>query len=224
MSRLERLAPLTGVVVVVFTVVAFVLAGDSPDFTDDPQAIADYYADDPGKLQVAFYIDAVGTFFLIWFAGSVRTALRTAEGGLGRLSAVSFGGAVVAGAMFLAYDAANIAAAFRADEDGAIDPAVAASLWDVGGVFLGMGGAIASAVFVTAAAVVALRRRAVLPVWFAWASVALAIVLVSPFGWVGLIGFLLWVLIVSVMLYVAQGRAAPAAPIATASPSTQPPA
>jgi hypothetical protein len=212
-STLERLAPLSGVLVVVLTVAALIIIGEQPDFVDEPDAVAEFYADDPGKLLGGFYVDALASLLVIWFAGSVRSALRVAEGGDGRLSAVSFGGGVAAAVLFLAYDAVNLAAAFRADEDGAIDPAVAASLNDVSGLMLA-GGAMASAVFIGAAALVALRRRAVLPAWFAWISIPLAILLVSPFGYIGLFGLLPWILIASIVLYIGQRRAAPAAPAA----------
>jgi hypothetical protein len=225
MSNLERYAPLTGVVVVILTVVGLILTGEGPDFIGDPEEIADYYADDSGKLIGGYFIDALSAFFLIWFAGSVRVALRAVEGAMGRLSAVAFGGAVAAAAMFLLFDISNMAAAFRADEDGAIDPTVAASLYDLGSVALGIGGAIASAVFVAATAVVALRGRAVIPAWFAWVSLVLALaLLIGPIAWAALIGFLAWILILSIALFIAEGRAAepgPAGPApGAAGPST----
>jgi hypothetical protein len=212
MSTLERLAPLSGVLVVVLTVASLIIVGEQPDFVDEPDAVAEFYADDPGKLIGGFYVDALGSVILIWFAGSVRSALRVAEGGEGRLSAVSFGGGIAAAVLFLAYDAINLAGAFRADEDGAIDPAVAASLNDVSSLMLGGGAAMASAIFIAAAALVALRRRAVLPAWFAWISIPLAILLISPFGFIGLFGLLPWILIASIVLYMGQRESAPGTP------------
>jgi hypothetical protein len=207
-SNLERYAPLTGVVVVILMVVAFIMAGEPPDFVGDPEEIAEYYADDSGKLIGAYFIDALGAFFLIWFAGSVRVALRAVEEPMGRLSAVAFGGAVAAAAMFLLFDIANMAAAFRADEDGAIDPVVAASLFDLGNIAFGIGAAIAASVFVAATALVALRSRAVIPAWFAWVSLLLALVLlIGPIAWAALIGFVIWILVMSIVLFMAQGRA-----------------
>jgi hypothetical protein len=212
MSRLERLAPLSGVLVVLLTIASFIIVGEQPDFIDEPDAVAEFYADDPGKLIAGFYVDALGSVLLILFAGSVRSALRTAEGGEDRLAAVSFGGGVAAAVMFLVYDMLNLAGAFRADEDGAIDPAVAATLNDASSLVLGIGGAMASAIFIGAAALVALRRRAVLPAWLAWISLPLAILLISPFGFIGLLGILLWILIVSIVLFLAERERAPAVP------------
>jgi hypothetical protein len=205
MARLERLAPLTGLAVVVLTVVAFILIGeDAPDFIDDPQAVADYYAGDTGKLIAGYYLISLAGAFLVWFAGSIRRALRIAEGGDGRLAAISFGGGVLSATMLIAGAMANLAGVFRADEDGAIDPTVAASLNDLSGLFLGIGSAIGAAVMIGAAAVVSLRTSAALPTWLAWLSVPLALLLASPFGFIGLLPYLLWILIVSILLYRGQ--------------------
>ena len=220
MSRLERLAPLTGVVFVALIIVSLILiAEDAPDFVEEPREVADYYAGNTGRLIAGFYIGALANVFLIWFAGSLRSALRSAEGGEGRLAAVAFGGGVAAAVLFIASDWINLAAVFRADEDGAIDPAVAASLNDVAGGFLGGGAALALGVLVAAAAVIALRSGSILPRWLAWISLALAVLLVSPVGYIGTAIAALWVVIVSVMLYVRQGPSESAG----VSPAATPP-
>jgi hypothetical protein len=47
MSRLERSAPLTGVVFVVLVIVSLILISkDAPDFVDERGEAADYYAGD----------------------------------------------------------------------------------------------------------------------------------------------------------------------------------
>jgi hypothetical protein len=142
---------------------------------------------------------------------STRSELEVEWGGDDRLGAVqhlelcvAFGGGVTAAVLFIASDWINLAAVFRADGDGAIDPAVAASLSDVAGGFLGGGAALGIGVLVAAAAVVALRSNAVLPRWLAWISLALAVLIVSPVGYIRTAIAAIWLLIVSVTLYLCQ--------------------
>lgn len=202
-SAWERRGILMGVVAVVLTVAGFIVAGSSPDFLDDPQKIADYYAGDSGKVMAAAYIGLLGTGALIWFLGELRARLFVAEGAGGRLTGIAFGGGLVAASMFLLVDMANLAGAIRADEDGKIDPGVAATLWDVSGLAIAAAG-FALAVLVVATAMIAFRTG-VLPRWLAWLSILLGIALLTPWNWLAAVVGLLWVLVVSISLYVRSG-------------------
>ena len=108
----------------------------------------------------------IRTAALIWFLGELWARLRSAEGGNGRLSGIAFGGGLVAAAMFLLVDMVNLAGAIRADEDGKIDPGVAATLYDVSGLSIAAA-AFALSVLAFATAAVAFRTG-VLPRWLAW--------------------------------------------------------
>jgi hypothetical protein len=60
-----------------------------------------YYADEQGGIQASMVLLTAALFFFIWFLGSLRSALREAEGGTGRVSSIAFaGGLVSAGALF----------------------------------------------------------------------------------------------------------------------------
>jgi hypothetical protein len=200
-TRWERLAPLTGVLAFVLTLVSVILL-DSPDFLEKPDEVAKYYADDPGKIIAASYIGFLGTVAYIWFVGVLRSRLRRVEGPLGRLSAIAFGGGIASAALFFFIDAFNAAGAFRADEDGAIDPAVAASLYDMSSVMINASG-FAASVLVLATSALALRTGGtVLPSWLAWIGVLIGIGCLTPIAYIFLGLYLLWILAVAVMLYV----------------------
>ncbi len=79
------------------------------------------------------------------------------DAGQERLGTVAFGGAVAAAAIGMLIDTANFAAAMRADEDDAIDPAVATALYDFANSAIGTALAVALAVFVGATGLAALR-------------------------------------------------------------------
>lgn len=86
----------------------------------------------------------------------------------------------MATAFFLLIDFVNSAGAIRADEDGRIDPAVAASLFDLSGSFL-QGAGFASGVLMLATAFVALRTG-FLPRWLGWVTLVIGIASVRLAG------------------------------------------
>ncbi len=109
--------------------------------------------------------------------------------------------------MLLAIVAPGGAGAFAND---ALEPAAAQSLGMMSFIFFIAAQVFAAAFFVAPA--LAAIRSGVLPSWLAWVSVALAVVLLTPIGFLALlIGFPLWVLVVSVLLWQAQTRPAIAA-------------
>jgi hypothetical protein len=214
----ERFAPLSGVLFVLFTVASIVIGmSNSPeDFPAPVNEIVEYYEDDPGMIMLSAWLGLVGSFFLIWFGGSVRARLRDA--GEERLGTIAFGGAVAAAAMGLLVDTAHLAAALRADEDDKIEPATATALYDLAVGTVGGGLPIAIAVFVAATGVAALRTEA-LPRWLGIVSLLLAILLfIPPIAWAVTALALLWALITSILLFMSQ-PATPAAAVPGGPPS-----
>jgi hypothetical protein len=206
----ERLLPLTGVLSVALTVGGFILYGSMPDFIDKPQKIADFYTDDPGRVVAGAYVGMLGTVALIWFVGVLRARLRVAERGTGLFSGIAFAGGIAASAIFFLIDLFNAAGAFRADEDNAINPSVAASLNDLSGLSLSVG-AFAMSVLVLATAAVILRTG-VMPRWLGFVSILLGIALLTPIAYVALGLWLVWLFAVSILLYL-RPEAASASPI-----------
>lgn len=210
-TRGERFGPVAGVLAVVLTVISVVLTSDGmPDFIDDPATIAGYYADDPGKLMVGYLVDTFRTVLLVVFAAAVYVRL----GGIrrGTLPPAAFGGAVAMCAMFMVYDVINLGLAFRADEDGSVPTDSAAVLNDISNLALGLGATMFAAVFVGCTAWSALGNGA-LPRWLCFVSFVLALGLViAPISWAFLPILLLWVVVVSVLMWMTPTAADVAAP------------
>jgi hypothetical protein len=68
------------------------------------------------------------------------------------------------------------------------------------------------AVFIGAAAVVSLRT-ALFPAWFGWASAVVTFGLLTPYAYIMLASALLWLLVVSIWLYVRGSSVVEVTPI-----------
>jgi hypothetical protein len=54
--------------------------------------------------------------FFLWFLGSLRAVLRRAEGGVGRLSAVAYGGGLATAVLMLALPSVSVLGALDANQ------------------------------------------------------------------------------------------------------------
>ena len=206
-SRFERVGPAAGIVAVLLTVISLVLTGsDMPDFMDDADKITSYYSDDPGKLLGGYMIDGFGTILLVVFAAALYVRL----GGVrrGTLPPAAFGAAIAMCSMFMAYDVVNLTAAARVEEGGSITPEEATTLNDLSFLTLGAGATLFAAVFVACAGASALASGA-LPRWLAYVSFPLALgLLIVPISFMFLPVLLLWVLVVSVLMWMTPSPSA----------------
>jgi len=195
-TRATVWAPLTGVLFVVLTVASFLIGGEPPDTDDSVREVVEFYSDNDSRNMIASVVASLGAVSLVFFAASLRRALRRGEDGAGLLSVVAFGGGVVA-ATGIATDAAiRFALADVADD---IDPVAVQALHAFWSDFffpmvVGMG------LLLLATSLAALRTR-VIPVWLAWVGIAIFVVFFTPAGFVAFLLSALWVLIVSVLLY-----------------------
>jgi hypothetical protein len=228
-ATLRRLAPLTGIgFVVLFVIGTIVSMSDSPDFADTEAAMAEFYLDNDSSILAGTLIIGVSVPFYIWFLGNLRSAIARAEGGSTRLASTAFGSGVASLALLVAGALITAMGALRVDEQGEISPAAAAVYYDIGQVIGFTGVALAFAGLLAATAIASLRYKAILPAWLAYLSIVLAIIdLILPINWIGTMVGLLWILVVSVLLYVQrvgeEGAPAPAAAAPITSPPPPPP-
>ena len=206
---LERWGPLAGIAAVVLLAVGVIIGafgGPAPN-EGTGQEWLDYFREDDAKIYAGSTIFLLGVVLFLWFLGTLRAALLAAEAAPGHWSAVAFGAGIATAVLLSLIVVPALGGALSTD---ALEPAAAQSLGLLTFVFF-IGAQVFAATFLAATAVAALTTRA-LPAWLAWASLALAIVLVTPIGFLGiLIGLPLWMLAVSVLLW-QTGRRAAAAP------------
>ncbi len=208
----ERIAPLDGIIAVALWVAGVVVMSQHQPDTDTTAAKAlAFFKDHSTEVQVGAFLLALGALFFLWFLGSLRVALRTAEGGEARVTGIAFAGGVAIAVLVLLLPSAWAAGSANTTH---LTPDAAQALFAL---FLGFFFALelATAVFLLAVAVVILQTR-VLPVWLGWFALAVAIgLIIVPIGWLVLLFlFPLWLAATSLVLYGRVGRAAPAAPVA----------
>src|SRR5215207_2092529 len=177
--RWETLAPLSGILAVLLFIAAFIVhdvIADTPDGDAPALAFSRYYQEEDGSIWGGGILVSLSAVSFFWFVGALRAALHAAEGALGRLAGTAFAGGLAMIVLLLASIGTQVSAAILVSErDQPIAPEVAVGYWFSGdGLFLGA--FYGAAVLVGATAVVALRTG-VLPRWFAWVSLVLALLL-----------------------------------------------
>jgi hypothetical protein len=204
LDRWDRFAPLTGIWAVLFWVLGVVVlegvAGQPED--DTPQSILAFFEGEETGIYLGAILFFIGSAILIWWSGTLRASIAAA-GGIGeRLGAIAFGAGVATAVLSMAFTAPQVSGAFAANEsDAPLSPDAAQALWASSDGFFVATEFTAALLLVTTA--IAILRLRVLPVWWAWVSLLVALVLlIPPIGWAALIfGVPIWVLVTSLLLY-----------------------
>lgn len=198
-SWLEKLAPLSGILAVALMIVGAIMFGVY-DYLPSAERLVEILNSNPDRIFWAGYIGSISGFFLIWFVGSVFSALRMKDGGIGRLSMIAFGGGVASGVALVIGFSMILTAGARAGAEGGINAIESVTLYDIYSQILGQMFAITMAVFIGATAVVSLRVN-IFPSWFGWVSTLIAVGLLTPIAYFVLAFALGWLIIASIWLY-----------------------
>jgi hypothetical protein len=192
-----RYAPLAGLLAVGLLVVSIIVTGfDSVDSNDSTLKVVKFWHDNDSEQIAGAILGAVSLVPLLWFLGSLRSALRVAEGGTGRLSAIAYAGGIVL-ASFAAVDSSLQFAV--AESVGDVPPAVTQTLSVLYSDFF-FGFPVGLATLLLASSLVILRTR-VMPVWLGWVALLLGIVSLTPVGFFAFFVVLVWIAVVSVVLF-----------------------
>jgi hypothetical protein len=218
-AGLARWAALGGVAYVVLFVIGVILTfSGEPDSSGPPAKIIAYYSDSGHRDRINFgwVIAGLGIFFFLWFLSALRQAVRRLEADDGFLTGLTTIGGVVYAALSLASLAVETGLRTMSDDTyrHQVYPELIHAADDVSWVLHASGGAGVSAMII-AASIAGLRAGAV-PKWAGWLGVAagiIALFLIVFFPWF-VVG--LWILIVSIGLFVRGGRAAGTAPAVSA--------
>lgn len=152
--------------------IGFGLPGSPPKADDSLTEIAKFFSDKRDEVLVGNFLIGVAAILFLWFAGALRSYLRSGEGGEGRLSAASFGGGIAGIALMLAGAAVLNMFAFEFAKDGEV-PALGRAVFDASGAFFAMSSLCFAAFF--AAASCSGARSGALPSWAYWAGSVVAL-------------------------------------------------
>jgi hypothetical protein len=203
MAKWERWSPLSGVLAVVLWVVGVICMGETED---EAAKILAQVKDNENEIIIGSIIFMIGCGFFLWFLGSLRTRLMTAEGPAARVTAIAFAGGVATAVMLTGLAGTIGAAALNVDD---IDASAASAMVNMGDVFF-LGAEYLAPVLLFAFAIVSIRHGA-FPKWLAWLSVLIALgMLTGIIGWAFLLaGLPIWTLLVSILLWRGAERAQP---------------
>lgn len=202
---LTRLAPLTGVIFVVLLVLSSIIGGEPTDADEATQEVVSWWTENDSENVASGLLGGLAAAFLVWFGGSVRATLRGAEGEPGRVAAIAFGGflfAALGGAMFSAFQFAAAETAGDVPAEVTQTLAVLNELF-----FIPFAVGVLLAFLATA---VCILRHGRLPRWLGFAAilVAIGVILPPPVVFAGLIAAAVWIVVVSVLLFLREEPAA----------------
>ena len=206
MRGLERYAPLSGLLFVVLVIAAVIVGGESPGANDGIVKVIRYWQDNDDRAIAASIIAAFSTVALLWFAGVWRATLAAAEGGPARLASTAFAGAILAAAGWSMLIGFNFLAA---ETIGDVEPQVTQTFSALQSDFF-FPLAIGFSVFLLASGL-AMLRTGLFPAWMGWAAVVLGVLSVTPAGFFAILLTLAGIIAVSLMLFMRQMPATPAA-------------
>lgn len=193
-GRMERLAPLAGVVFTVLFAVGFLTSGETPESDATGEEVLKHY-DDTGKILFSVVLLLLAAVVFMFFAGVLRRQL--VAGGPEWLASVVFGGAVVYVVGLGLFASSQVALTDAAD---AKQPAVAQALNVIDNSNFAPA-VIGLAIVLLASAWHVLAARS-LPIWLGWVALILGILaLAGPLGFIAFLLFPLWVLAVAITLF-----------------------
>ena len=204
MQRRDLIA-LTGALFVVLLVAGFLIGGSTPDGDSAGSKVVSYYKDHDTRNAIAIGVIALSTVPLLFFASTFRERLRAGLPGRSVLPNFVLLTGVLTAAGLLGAGVIHLALTDLGDE---ISPAAAQALnaldndsW--------IGFAPPAAMIVLGGSLAAIRGT-LLPTWLGWVGVVLFVLQFTPVGFFAALLALIWIILVSVLLYLrgdAEARA-----------------
>jgi hypothetical protein len=195
LTRISRLAPLTGIVFAVFAVIAFASSQSPPGTTSSGASVIAFYKAHSASQQRSDYCWFLAFTFFLLFAGSLRGYLRRSPAAEA-LSSLALAGATalaVGATVFFGFDYV------LAVVPGHLDPAAAQAL-NLLALKLAFPFALGGCVFGIASGLAVVRGRQ-LPVWLGWVAIVIGLVMATPGALIGIVGLIFWTAIVSVLTF-----------------------
>jgi hypothetical protein len=214
-SRGSKVAPLTGVAAVVLIVIGFIIGGDPPDIEDSGEQVLDFYLDEEGSQIASSIVVVYGAMLFVFFVATLRGRLRREEDTGAVLSTAAFGGGLLMALGIALFAGINFTLADTAENiDASAAQALNALNYDL---FFPL--ALGTEVFFLATGIAVVRGGG-LPSWLGWIAIVLAIIALTPIGFIAFLAGGVWILVASILLTLqpAGGGLGPPPPAAPATP------
>jgi hypothetical protein len=206
---LRRWLALCGAGAAALFAVGTALGGPSPQDDASAAKVVSYFRDHPTVTRVGSLLLAIAAVLVVLFAARLRELLQSGQPGGDVLSVAAFGGAVILAAGALLDAVVGFALVQAADHKFSA-PAQTLNVFFNNDFFMITGG-IAVLLLATGISTV---RRPVLPRWLGWAAIAIGILsLAGPVGFAGAILSILWLLVVSILMFVRKNLVAAGASV-----------
>jgi hypothetical protein len=224
-SRLDRVAPLSGLVFAVLVVLGFgVFGGDTPNGDAPAGKVVSYYHDHYGAQVTAAILIIFAGLFFVWFAAVIRARIVEDSAASRRVASIVQSSGAIMGAGTAIISGIHLALADAAHHRHPVTAATLNQLDSDSWPIIGVG----MFLFLASLAVMALRHG-LLPRWAGWATAVLAVLMPTPVGWFALIVSVVVIAAISVMLFLegaspAVAPSSPPPPVAAAAPGGAAPA
>jgi hypothetical protein len=221
MQQKRNLAPLTGALFVVLTLIAFfAIGGSTPEGDDSAQKVVSFYSDHETKEMIAAVVLALGAVALIFFAATLKQRLEVTRPERGILPTVALGAGLIASGGFATAATLHFA---LADYAADIDPNAAQALNAIDSDFF-LPFVMGLATMILASSLWLLRDKMLLPTWLGWVGIIIFIISFTPAGFIGFGLAGIWIIVVSILLYLRDEAptAGTPAPSASAGPASGP--
>ena len=198
-----RWTALAGAVyVVLFVVGTIVLFSGAPAGDASPAKVIQWYSDSGhrDRVNIGWILVGLGIFFFLWFVATVRQAVRSVDGEGILTAVVGIGGAVYAA---VAFAAVSLNAGIRTMSDDTyrhqVYPDLIHAADDAGYVMHATGAAALGAMIIALS--LAFKWAGVWPSWAGWLGVVVGILAIGAIFFFTQWLFLLWILVVSVIMF-----------------------
>ena len=206
-ARPHRWGMFAGIVFVVLVVVAFAAVGGStPELKDSAQKFTDFYAKHHDRQMTAGFLVAIAAAFGGIFVAHLSAYVRSAGPANAWSILVTIGGAVVVGGFFF-LATVHVALADAAHHHYTPDSVRTLGALDSDG-FLPMAGGMGLLVLGAGAAMLA---GGLIPRWLGWLAIVIGVVMFTPAGFIAFLAGGLWLLAISVILFLRLSGSPPAA-------------
>jgi len=212
----DKLAAAGGIVGVVLFVIAAIVYGSPPAVDDDAQSVAEFFSDNRSAVLWAIFLQGLAVLAFLWFVAALVHTMR--EAGEARLAAAGFGSFLLVFSVGAAAALMRATLAFSVADEA---PDLVLPLYHFAAVVDVVGGLLIAGLF--AAVCGATLRTGIFPPWWGWLSGLAGLwAIVNATAWgtegfwspsgggafIGLVVFLAWMLVTSVLLTMRTGRSA----------------